>query len=70
MTLQEILALLSLAFRKDRVNLTHWAQALMTTGAAVIATALFTKEPVAGIVGGLLALVVSAIFNAKAKERR
>lgn len=43
--------------------LKYWSNAFMTTGAAVIATAIFTNMIGLGIAIGLYLLIVGAVLN-------
>ena len=50
-------------FRMTRVNFVFWSQALMTTGAAIIATSFFTEKEFIGFLFGFILLVISAVMN-------
>ena len=51
------------AFLPNRKNFIFWSQALMTTGAAIIATAFFSSSKILGALTGFILLVIAAILN-------
>ena len=53
--------------------LRYWANAFMTTGAAIIATAVFSKYVVAGLLMGCMGIFIGAWFHGlslPSKEKR
>lgn len=42
--------------------LKYWSNAFMTTGAAIIATGVFTNNPLYGVIAGCFLVLVGSLF--------
>lgn len=42
--------------------LKYWSNAFMTTGAAIIATGVFTDKPVHGVIAGCFLVIIGSLF--------
>lgn len=47
---------------KEEDMLKYWSNSFMTTGAAIIATGVFTDKPIHGVIAGCFLVLIGSLF--------